>query len=130
MNNWPQLDDLQFERLGMSRNALFLTVFVAFVLYQVVDHFSKPYLQGAVGIVQLAPLLGTALFWWFVLIPRVRRWSETLPRGYFQGLSDYYLFNPQNLEITNDPTPLPLYVKARRKPRRALRRIVQPGPRP
>lgn len=52
------------------------------------------------------------------------------PRGYFQGLSDYYLFNPQNLEITNDPTPLPLYVKARRKPRRGLRSIVQPGPRP
>ncbi|GAA5533903.1 hypothetical protein [Deinococcus aluminii] len=111
MNNWPNLDNLQFEKLGMSRNALFLTVAVAFALYLLVDFLSKPYLEHAAGLIQLAPLIGTAAFWWFVMIPQVRKWNETLPKGHFQGLADYYLFNPRNLEITNDPEPMPLYVK-------------------
>lgn len=122
MNNWPNLDNLQFEKLGMSRNALFLTVFVALALYFLVDFITKPYLEGSAGLIQLSPLLGTAAFWWFVMIPQVRKWNETLPKGHFQGLVDYYLFNPKNLEITNDPEPMPLYV-----PDRATKRPTRPG---
>ncbi len=122
MHNWPNLDNLQFEKLGMSRNALFGTIFAAIVIYFAVDFFSQPYLEDANGLIQLAPMAGSVAFWWFVMIPQVRKWNETLPKGYFQGLADYYLFNPGNLEITNDPEPMPLYV-----PDRPERRPTDPA---
>jgi len=125
MNDWHDLDNLQFEKLGMTRNALFLTIFVAFALYQLVNMITGPYLKDTPGLIQLSPLAGTAAFWWFVMIPQVRKWNEILPRGYFQGLWDYYLFNPQSLEITNDSQPMPLYVRPRAK-QQPKRRANQP----
>lgn len=111
MNNvWPNIDNLQFEKLGMSRNALILTIVVAFILYQLADFLARPYLAHMNGIVKLLPLMGSAALWWFFIIPQARNLLDTLPRGYFQGLGDYYLTNPGSLEIANDPEPMPLYL--------------------
>jgi len=111
MNNvWPNIDNLQFEKLGMSRNALILTVVVAFALYQLIDFLARPSLAHMTGILKLSPLLGSAALWWFFIVPQTRNLLDTLPKGYFQGLSDYYLTNPGSLEIANDPEPMPLYL--------------------
>jgi len=122
MNNvWPNIDNLQFEKLGMSRNALILTIVVAFLLYQLADFLARPSLAHMNGIVKLLPLLGAAAVWWFFIVPQTRTLLDTLPRGYFQGLSDYYLTNPRSLEIANDPEPMPLYIpdaRSKTTPRR------------
>lgn len=114
MNPWPNLDSLQFERKGVSRNVLFGTAMVAFLLYLGVDALSKPYLKHAPGWMGLLPLVGTVVFWWFGMIPTIRHWNDTKPPGYFNGLADYYLFNPGSLEISSDPDPMPLYVQPKK----------------
>lgn len=112
MNNWYQTDNLQPERMGVSRNAFFGSIFFALALWQFAEFALRSWdpTASANPVLGSLPLAGSALLWWFVLLPKIRRWNDMNPRGTFEGLLDFYFSNPQTLQVGNDPDPHPLYV--------------------
>ena len=117
MNTWAKLDRLQFEKLGLSRNTLFATLAVAFLIYQLSSVILRPYLAHLPSFMKLLPLVCSGALWFYFIVPTTRNVLDTIPRGYFQGLRDFYMANPGSLEPSSDPEPLPLYVRDTRKPR-------------
>lgn len=105
---WPNLDDLGFERMGLPRNLLFATLAAGFIFYQILMATWGETLEGAAGFL---PMIATVAIWKFYVIPAVRDMNDKLPRGYWQGIYDYYFTNPGHLQIVNDPEPMPLYIR-------------------
>ena len=108
---WYNTENLLTEMRGVNRNVLMAVFAIGFGMWQFFEMLVRMYggknpniLLGA------APLAGAIGICYFIIIPRIRDWNDTKPKGHFEGLQDFYLHNPETLEIGNDPEPLPQYI--------------------
>lgn len=119
MNPWHDTDNLLTEMMGLNRNVLMGIFIFGFLLWQLAENMMRIYAGPNPGaLAGMLPLGGTVALCYYVVIPTIRRWNDKLPKGHFEGLADFYFFNPNTLEIANDPEPLPPYLPdASRNPR-------------
>lgn len=112
---WYDTDHLLTEMMGVNRNVIVVVFAFGFIFWQILEVLAKKYGgENPNFILSVAPLLTAFFVCTKGIIPAVRRWNDTHPKGHFEGMTDFYLNNPETLELGNDPEPLPTYIPSQK----------------